>query len=190
MARAIVVLVAGALAFASCSSREAASLASTLGREQVLTTFNATRRDYPTGLVHALFEAQARERGEATALVHGDERLGYAALNARANRLAHRLRERGIGPDDRVAICVERGIAMVVAVLGVLKAGGAYVPLDPAYPVPGARAGHCTSAGSLTTRAAVPAISRKPRRRTRLLTRPKSGRPRTPGTARSTSPGS
>jgi amino acid adenylation domain-containing protein len=60
--------------------------------------------------------------------------LGYGELNARANRLAHHLRSLGVGPDVRVAICVERGLEMVVALLGVLKAGGAYVPLDPGYP--------------------------------------------------------
>ena len=58
----------------------------------------------------------------------------YAELNARANRLAHHLRALGVGPDARVAICVERSPEMVVALLAVLKAGGAYVPLDPAYP--------------------------------------------------------
>src|SRR5262249_11687692 len=55
-------------------------------------------------------------------------------LNTRANRLAHHLRELGVGTDARVAICVERGVEMVVALLATLKAGGAYVPLDPAYP--------------------------------------------------------
>ena len=61
--------------------------------------------------------------------------LSYAELNRRANQLAHYLRELGVGPDDRVAICVERGFEMIVGLLAVLKAGGAYVPLDPAYPV-------------------------------------------------------
>ena len=55
-------------------------------------------------------------------------------LNRRANQLAHYLRELGVKPDARVAICVERGLEMVVGLLAVLKAGGAYVPLDPAYP--------------------------------------------------------
>ncbi|MCF1496560.1 AMP-binding protein, partial [Agrobacterium vitis] len=60
--------------------------------------------------------------------------LSYGELNARANRLAHHLRGLGVRPDDRVAICVERSLDMVVALLAVLKAGGAYVPLDPDYP--------------------------------------------------------
>jgi amino acid adenylation domain-containing protein len=73
-------------------------------------------------------------RQDAVAVVFGDTELTYAELNARANRLAHHLRERGVGPDARVAVCVERSLEMVVAVLAVLKAGGAYVPLDPGYP--------------------------------------------------------
>jgi amino acid adenylation domain-containing protein len=84
--------------------------------------------------IHPLFEAQAARAPDAPAVVSGDAVLTYAQLNARANRLAHHLRTLSVGPDARVAICVERGAEMVVAVLGVLKAGGAYVPLDPAYP--------------------------------------------------------
>ncbi|RMP51671.1 Amino acid adenylation, partial [Pseudomonas syringae pv. atrofaciens] len=60
--------------------------------------------------------------------------LTYGELNARANRLAHYLIGLGIQPDDRVAICAQRSLEMVVGLLGILKAGGAYVPLDPAYP--------------------------------------------------------
>ena len=61
----------------------------------------------------------------------GGEQLSYGELNARANRLAHHLRALGVGPDARVAICVERSPEMVVALLAVLKAGGAYVPAGP-----------------------------------------------------------
>ena len=68
------------------------------------------------------------------ALVFGEASLSYGELNARANRLAHHLRRLGVRPDARVAICVERGVEMVVALLATLKAGGAYVPLDPTYP--------------------------------------------------------
>ncbi|MDC8016187.1 non-ribosomal peptide synthetase [Tahibacter soli] len=104
-------------------------------RRQLLVDFNDTAVDYPQGqLIHRLFEAQAAARPDAIALVHGDAALSYDALNRRANRVAHRLLAQGLQPDDRVAICVERGLDMVVGLLGILKAGGAYVPLDPTYP--------------------------------------------------------
>ncbi|WP_082065194.1 condensation domain-containing protein [Xanthomonas sp. MUS 060] len=107
-------------------------------RHQVLTQWNATAADYPRdACVHELFEAQVAHDPSAIAVVQGEVSLTYGELNARANRLAHYLRELGVCPDDRVAICVQRSVEMVVAVLAVLKAGGrvrAYVPLDPAYP--------------------------------------------------------
>ncbi|WP_052310636.1 non-ribosomal peptide synthetase [Granulicella mallensis] len=105
-------------------------------REQLLVEWNATEVAYPSeSTVHGLFEAQVEGSPESTALVFEEERVSYGELNCRANRLAHELVALGVRPDDRVAICVERSVAMVVALLGVLKAGGAYVPLDPAYPV-------------------------------------------------------
>ncbi len=88
----------------------------------------------PERCVHELFAAQAAATPGAVALVHGDRTLTYAALDRRANRLAHLLVRRGVGPDARVGICAERSPEMVVALLAILKAGGAYVPLDPAYP--------------------------------------------------------
>ncbi|QHG87430.1 non-ribosomal peptide synthetase [Xanthomonas cucurbitae] len=104
-------------------------------RRQVVLEWNATAVDYPRdACVHALFEAQAARTPAAVAVVHGESSLTYEQLNAQANRLAHYLREVGVGPDDRVAICVQRDVRMVVALLAVLKSGGAYVPLDPAYP--------------------------------------------------------
>ncbi|PSL79090.1 non-ribosomal peptide synthetase, partial [Variovorax sp. WS11] len=84
--------------------------------------------------VPRLVERQAIARPDAVALLMGDATLSYAQLNARSNRLAHRLIALGVGPEVRVGIAVERSIAMVVSLLAVLKAGGAYVPLDPAYP--------------------------------------------------------
>ncbi|OUM08455.1 non-ribosomal peptide synthetase, partial [Pseudomonas syringae] len=87
-----------------------------------------------TRTLHAAFEAQAQARPEAVALLHDGQGLTYAQLNAQANQVAHRLRELGIGPDDRVAICVERGPHMIVGLLGILKAGAGYVPMDPASP--------------------------------------------------------
>ncbi|HEU0077990.1 MAG TPA: amino acid adenylation domain-containing protein, partial [Longimicrobiaceae bacterium] len=104
-------------------------------RRTVVEAWNAEGAAYPADrCIHQLFEEQAARTPDAPAVVSGDAVLAYAELNARANRLAHHLRGLGVGPDARVAICVERGAEMVVAVLGVLKAGGAYVPLDPAYP--------------------------------------------------------
>jgi amino acid adenylation domain-containing protein len=97
--------------------------------------WNRTAEDYPRDVcVHQLVELQADRTPGADAVVFGHERLSYAELEERANRLAHFLRDRGVGPDSLVGLCVERSQEMVVAVLGILKAGGAYVPLDPTYP--------------------------------------------------------
>ncbi|HYE40489.1 MAG TPA: condensation domain-containing protein, partial [Ramlibacter sp.] len=84
--------------------------------------------------VHRQIEQQVRRTPEAIALVYGNQQLSYAELNRRANRLAHRLIELGVGPEVRVGLALERSVEMVVALLAVLKAGGAYVPLDPDYP--------------------------------------------------------
>ncbi len=97
--------------------------------------WNNTARDYPQNLcVHQLFEAQVARRGDRVAVAFEEQKLTYAELNRRANQLARYLRERGVGPDVLVGLCVERSLDMVVGLLGILKAGGAYVPLDPAYP--------------------------------------------------------
>jgi amino acid adenylation domain-containing protein len=84
--------------------------------------------------VHHMIEAQAARTPEAVAVLGGGRQLTYRELNERANRLAHRLRKHGVGPDVLVALCLERSSELVVGILGTLKAGGAYVPLDPAYP--------------------------------------------------------
>ncbi|WP_419789495.1 amino acid adenylation domain-containing protein [Pseudomonas edaphica] len=99
-----------------------------------LQDWNATARDYPQQPVHQLIEAQVELTPDAEALVFTGQRLTYTQLNRRANRLAHRLMDAGVGPDRLVGLAVERSIDMVVGLLAVLKAGGAYVPLDPEYP--------------------------------------------------------
>ncbi len=105
-------------------------------RWQLLRDFNATEADYPRQqTIHGLFEAQVQRTPDAVAVIRGGQCLSYGELNERANRLAHYLRKQGVEPDSRVAICVERGIDMVVGLLAILKAGGGYVPLDPAYPL-------------------------------------------------------
>ncbi|WP_460415195.1 amino acid adenylation domain-containing protein [Pseudomonas sp. microsymbiont 2] len=82
----------------------------------------------------ALFARQVQRTPDAIALQAGEDSLSYRQLDARANRLAHHLIELGVRPDTRVAICIERSLALLVGLLGILKAGGAYVPLDPGYP--------------------------------------------------------
>src|SRR6266508_4253825 len=104
-------------------------------RRLLLEEWNATEAEYASQLcIHELFEEQVRKSPDAVAVVCGDESLSYAGLNEQANQLAHYLIGLGVKPDDRVGICVERSLGMVVGLLGILKAGGAYVPLDPAYP--------------------------------------------------------
>ncbi|KAK3827397.1 MAG: syringopeptin synthetase C [Benniella sp.] len=103
-------------------------------KELLLRTWNTTLQEYPSELcIHQLFEQQVERTPQATALVFSDQSLTYIELNARANRLAHHLIGLGVKPETRVAICVERSIAMIVGILAILKAGGAYVPLDPAF---------------------------------------------------------
>jgi len=84
--------------------------------------------------VHQFFEAQVVQTPEAPALVVKGETWSYARLNRQANRLAHRLRLLGVGPEVLVGLCLPRTADLLIALLAILKAGGAYVPLDPAYP--------------------------------------------------------
>jgi amino acid adenylation domain-containing protein len=104
-------------------------------RTRVLEEWNRTEAAYPAdACIHELFQAQVERTPHAVAVVFADQWSSYADLNARANRLAHHLRSLGVGPDARVAVCVERSLEMVVSLLAVMKAGGAYVPLDPGHP--------------------------------------------------------
>ncbi|MBR0960067.1 amino acid adenylation domain-containing protein [Bradyrhizobium japonicum] len=104
-------------------------------RRRVLDTWNETTTPFPSeSCIHELFAEQVRKAPDAIALVFEDVRLSYGELDAKASRLARRLTTLGLVPDQPVAICLPRGLAMVVSLLAVLKAGGAYLPLDPAYP--------------------------------------------------------
>ncbi|OLU26329.1 non-ribosomal peptide synthetase [Pseudomonas sp. PA15(2017)] len=88
----------------------------------------------PPASVQALFQRQVLATPDGRALTCAGQSLSYAELNVRANRLAHRLIELGVGPEVRVGLALRRSLDMVVGLLAVLKAGGAYVPLDPEYP--------------------------------------------------------
>jgi amino acid adenylation domain-containing protein len=127
-------------------------------RYQLLVAWNDTAKDYPEHqCLHQLFAAQVARTPDAVALVFDetkDERrktkgelsgfvlrpssfvvqLTYAELNVRANRLAQLLVALGVGPEVCVGVCLQRSIAVIVALLGILKAGGTFLPLDPAYP--------------------------------------------------------
>ncbi|WFU85657.1 non-ribosomal peptide synthase/polyketide synthase [Bradyrhizobium sp. CIAT3101] len=104
-------------------------------RAYLLEELNRTAVTYPEQqCIHELFEAQVHKSPDAVAVVYQDQRVSYGELNARANQLAHHLIGLGVTPDQPVAICVARSVAMVVGLLAILKAGGAYLPLDPAYP--------------------------------------------------------
>ena len=103
-------------------------------RQTLLCDWNDTARALPVASLPELFSAQAARSPEAVAVVLGEQRLSYAALDARANQLAHHLRGLGVGPEVVVGLCVERSLEMLVGLLGILKAGGAYLPLDPSYP--------------------------------------------------------
>ncbi|ALN64398.1 non-ribosomal peptide synthase TIGR01720 domain protein [Lysobacter antibioticus] len=95
---------------------------------------NDTARAVPDASAIALFEAQVARTPDAVALMFGEQRIAYAELDRRADRLARRLQAEGIGPDSIVGLCVERSPDAVVGLLGILKAGGAYLALDPDYP--------------------------------------------------------
>jgi amino acid adenylation domain-containing protein len=105
-----------------------------LEERQILFEWNRTEAAVPELCVHKLFEQRAAHQPDALAVSIENEELTYGELNRRANKLAKRLLMSGVGRNTLVGVCVERGLAMTVALLAVLKAGGAYVPLDPHYP--------------------------------------------------------
>lgn len=104
-------------------------------RRQLLDEWNRTEAAYPRDIsLAAMVERQVAQTPGAVAVVAGDGTLTYHELNARANRLAHRLRAQGAAPDVVVGLCLERSTDLVVALLAIIKAGAAYLPLDPLLP--------------------------------------------------------
>jgi natural product biosynthesis luciferase-like monooxygenase protein len=100
----------------------------------LLDGWNDTARAYTPTTIHAAFEAQVALAPDSEAVVFEGESLSYAALNARANKLAHVLRAQGASAGTPVGLFTTRSLDLLIGALGILKAGGAYVPLDPAYP--------------------------------------------------------
>ncbi|QDE91358.1 hypothetical protein BHS06_21560 [Myxococcus xanthus] len=103
-------------------------------RARLLVDFNATAREYPARCVHTWMEEQASRHPDRVALVYEERTLTYAQLDAWANRVAHALRRRGVGPEMRVGLYLNRSLEIMVGILAVLKSGAAYVPLDPGQP--------------------------------------------------------
>ncbi len=103
--------------------------------QQLIIEWNEWNTNFaPSSCIHQEFEQQVAQNPDAIAVTFDTEQLTYAELNAQANQLAHFLQQKGVQPDDLVALYLERSLEMVVAILGVLKAGGAYLPIDTAYP--------------------------------------------------------
>ncbi|MFD3471226.1 amino acid adenylation domain-containing protein [Streptomyces sp. NPDC058682] len=103
-------------------------------REQVLVEWNATAHEVPAGDLLTLVDAWVAQAPDAVAVTDGEATLTYAELDARANRLAALLAERGAGPEEYVAVALPRTAELLTALLAVLKSGAAYLPLDPEYP--------------------------------------------------------
>ncbi|MGI9543935.1 MAG: amino acid adenylation domain-containing protein [Cyclobacteriaceae bacterium] len=106
-------------------------------REQqfLMEEVNHTFSEYPEEMcLHHWFESQAASTPHKVAIQFKETSISYGELNQRANQLAHHLISQGVGPDQLVGLCVDRGIEMVIGLLGILKSGSAYLPMDPAFP--------------------------------------------------------
>lgn len=110
-------------------------LLATEERQLMLHAWNRTEACFESDkCVHELFELQASRTPDNVALAFQEQHLTYRELNEKANRLARRLQNLGVGPESRVAVCMLRSLELIVALYAVHKAGGAYVPVDPSYP--------------------------------------------------------
>ncbi len=103
-------------------------------RRQVLDDWNDSRREWTEAPLHELFNAQARRSPQAVAASFQGGEVTYSQLQARADRLAHRLRAAGVGPEAVIAICLPRSLELAVGLLGILKSGAGYLPIDPELP--------------------------------------------------------
>ena len=128
-------VVLGAMVTGVDAPLSAVALVTEAERQFLVHDWNRTETNYERdACIHQLIEQQVVRTPDAVALVCADTKLTYAELNARANKLAHLLIAKGLGPDVPVGVYIERSHEMVIAVLAVHKAGGAYIPMDPSYP--------------------------------------------------------
>ncbi|BCB76879.1 hypothetical protein Pflav_032890 [Phytohabitans flavus] len=148
---------------------------SSIHERRVMAQWNDTTAPLPAESVPDLVRAQALADPQAVAVEIGELRLTYGELDERANRLAHHLRERGVGRESTVGVLLDRGADLVVSLLAVWKAGAAYVPLDPAFPP--------TGSGTRWPTAGPPWCS--PARDTRTASPPWSACSSTPSASRS-----
>ena len=123
-------VVPGSLSHSAASTEHHGAL----NRHRILHEWNATARVLAEATLPDVFELQVVDSPASTALVSEDGELSYVELNEQANRIAHWLIGRGVGPESIVALALPRSFEMVAALLGILKAGAAYLPLDPDYP--------------------------------------------------------
>ncbi|MCP4220949.1 MAG: amino acid adenylation domain-containing protein, partial [bacterium] len=108
---------------------------SPMEREQILTRFNDTKRDFPGHLsLHQLIRMQMEKKPDSIAAIYGDQRISYGLLDKKSNQLARQLREKGVTADTVVGLMMERSLEMLIGMVAILKAGGAYLPIDPEYP--------------------------------------------------------
>lgn len=106
-----------------------------LEKQKVLHTFNNTVAEYPREkLIHQLFEEQAEKTPNSVAIVFEGRTMTYRELNERANRLAHVLRKKGVGPNDIVGVLVPRSFDLIIGILAILKAGGAFMTIETGFP--------------------------------------------------------
>jgi amino acid adenylation domain-containing protein len=114
---------------------DALSMLTKADEHRLIEQFNDTSEIYPKQkTIVDLFEEQAEQNAASVAVIFEDQVLTYQVLNERSNQLAHYLRKHGVTQETIVPLCIERGIDMLVGLLGILKAGAAYTPIDPEYP--------------------------------------------------------
>lgn len=110
------------------------SLLTPAEEHKLLVEWTSSATDFPSTPIHQYIEAHAVQQPAAIALKFNTQSLTYAELNQRANQLAHYLIQQGVIGDDRIAVCVEPSLEIMVSLLAIFKAGATYVPLDPSHP--------------------------------------------------------